>query len=238
MGEMHRLTTFLPFASTATATYLANTHTEELVYHLSPAPLSKEQFPNIRPVVVPEQVSGFPISGRLFAAAYSLSLPSIVPMDDIPDILNELNRCLLDGATFHLTLIDPLPAPSSMGPCMRDWFSAHLLKNIHKKGCGTAGSMVIPDLLTRSRLRGPGSVISKCKFLAIDSKDTPPPTDLEEAKREARGLLGPMLWKEVWGRHVEAESWWWEVDEIVEECNQLETFWEYSLIEAVNQVFE
>lgn len=203
---------------------------------MSPSPLSKDQFPNVRPITVPEEILNLPVSGRIFSAAYSLSLPSRIVMTDMPHILKGLSRCLLDGATFYLTIIDPLPVGTSVGPFLRKWFNDHLLPNLQKKRRGTAGSHLIPDYLFQSGLRGPGSTVTKAKFLAIEANETNTDPSLRETSLEARGVVGRMLWKEVWGAHVEADYWWWEDDDIVKECNQLNTFWEYYYIEAVNKV--
>lgn len=42
-----------------------------------------------------------------------------------------------------------------------------------------------------------------------------------------------MLWTEVWGPFVTADSWWWDDAACVDECVELGTFWEYHMIEAV-----
>lgn len=54
-------------------------------------------------------------------------------------------------------------------------------------------------------------------------------------KRELKSVVGRMLWKEMWGSFVEGERWWWEVEEIVEECGLLGTRWEYAVIEGVRE---
>jgi hypothetical protein len=54
-------------------------------------------------------------------------------------------------------------------------------------------------------------------------------------KTELKCLVMRMLWQEVWGTFVHADRWWWEEDDIVEECIELGTFWEYSHIVAVKE---
>lgn len=56
-------------------------------------------------------------------------------------------------------------------------------------------------------------------------------------KRELRTTVGRMLWQEVWGPFVTTgDKWWWEVPNIVDECIERGTYWEYSIIAACKAV--
>lgn len=55
----------------------------------------------------------------------------------------------------------------------------------------------------------------------------------QQAKLELQSRIGRLLWQETWGSYVNADRWWWDDPECVEECAQLGTYWEYSIIEAV-----
>lgn len=124
---------------------------------------------------------------------------------------------------------------------MRGWLEKHLMLNLEKKARCDNPIRLMPTWLEDSCLRGEGSQISTAKFLAV----TPGDGGVLETgdghlhdralKAELRGVVGRMLWMEVWGAHVKAESWWWEEPACVEECLQLRTFWEYCLIEAVRE---
>lgn len=232
----------LTTSTVATASYLAAIHSKEQMYHLSSRPLSSELFPNVTAVVVPAVSANFPISSGIFSAVYSLSLPSLVSSQDIPQMLKSVHRCLAPGATFHLTLIDPMPVMSSLGPHMRAWLEAHLLLNLEKDFRCVNPSRLFPEWLAECDLRGEGSIISTAKFRAIAPEsgyivDSPDGNKNERNIRtELRGEVGRMLWREVWGVYVEADRWWWDEPECVEECLQLGTHWEYSIIEAVKEV--
>lgn len=52
-------------------------------------------------------------------------------------------------------------------------------------------------------------------------------------KQELKSVVGRMMWKEMWGPYVQAGTWWWEDESVVEECERMQTCWEYSIIEAV-----
>jgi len=54
-------------------------------------------------------------------------------------------------------------------------------------------------------------------------------------KVQLKTVVGRALWKEMWGSFVEAEQWWWEDKDIVRECLELKTRWEWSVIEGVKE---
>lgn len=57
--------------------------------------------------------------------------------------------------------------------------------------------------------------------------------DADEQEERLRSLVLRMLWREVWGRCVCARRWWWDEPDIVRECEERGTYWEYSHIVAV-----
>lgn len=54
----------------------------------------------------------------------------------------------------------------------------------------------------------------------------------EQDRLELQITVAKMMWRETWGSSVVASQWWWEVPAIVEECERLGTYWEYSIVEA------
>ncbi|KAF5520548.1 hypothetical protein CGCA056_v008575 [Colletotrichum aenigma] len=229
------------YETQATTSYLAAVHFNKQVYHLSSSPLSHTLFPNIHPVLAPAiSPSAFPVASSLFGAVYSLGLPALLPSPEVPGLLKNVHRCLAQGGTFHLTLIDPLPVTSTLGPRMRSWIEDNLIFNLEKNFRCMNPSKLFPLWLADASLRAEGSTITTVKFFAIPPTDKPDTatTDSEQLaekaiKQELRSLVGRMLWKEVWGQFITADRWWWEHPDIAEECDQLKTSWEYSIIEAV-----
>ncbi|GKT48879.1 uncharacterized protein ColSpa_09060 [Colletotrichum spaethianum] len=229
------------YETQATTSYLAALHFNKQVYHLSSAPLSHTLFPNIHPVLVPAiSPSAFPVAPSLFGVAYSLALPALLPSPEVPGLLRNVHRCLAVGGALHLTLIDPLPIKSTLGPLMRSWIEENLIFNLEKNFRCMNPSKLFPLWLADASLRGEGSTITTVKFCAMPPIDRPDTatTDTESladraVKQELRSMVGRMLWREVWGQFVTADQWWWEQPEIVAECEQLQTAWEYSIIEAV-----
>ncbi|KAF6842533.1 hypothetical protein CMUS01_03000 [Colletotrichum musicola] len=231
------------YETQATTSYLAALHFNKQLYHLSSSPLSHTLFPNIHPVIVPAiSPSAFPVAPSLFGAVYSLSLPALLPSPEVPGLLKSVHKCLAHGGTFHLTLIDPLPVTSTLGPRMRAWIEDNLIFNLERNFRCMNPSKLFPLWLADASLRAEGSTITTVKFFAVPPTDKPDTatTDAEQLaeraiKQELRSLVGRLLWKEVWGQYITADKWWWEHADIADECDQLKTAWEYSVIEAVKE---
>lgn len=60
-------------------------------------------------------------------------------------------------------------------------------------------------------------------------------TKPSEIRKELRCEVSRMLWQEIWGSFVHADRWWWDEEDIVQECLELGTFWQYSHIVAVKE---
>lgn len=211
---------------------------------MSATPLSHTQFPNVHPVLVPlVSPSVFPLAPQLFENVYSLSMPAICSSPDIPGVLKNICKSLKQGGSLQLTLIDPLPCARTLGQRMRTWLEEHLLLNLERHFRCMNPSRLFPDWLAKASLRGQGSTLTRAKFFAIPTSIryshgggdpfANRPRSEGEVKAELRSLVGRMLWIEVWGAFVTAEKWWWEDEKCVEECLELGTFWEYTMIEGV-----
>ncbi|RYP89733.1 hypothetical protein DL770_004121 [Monosporascus sp. CRB-9-2] len=57
--------------------------------------------------------------------------------------------------------------------------------------------------------------------------------DVSTVKAELRFEAVKKLWQEVWGRFVRGDGWWWDEEDIMQECREYGTTWEYSHIVAV-----
>jgi hypothetical protein len=164
-------------------------------------------------------------------------MPALFPSAEIPGFLRHVNRCLTPGGALHLTLIDPQPISASMGPRLRHWLFEKLLINLEQMFRTTYPSGTFPAWLAVSRLRGKGSTIATVSVPAVPEALAKIKGVKEESgvRTELRCLVMRMLWQEVWGNFVHADRWWWEEDDIIEECIELGTYWEYSHIVAVKE---
>lgn len=230
---------------TATTMFLAALNPTKQLYHLTTTTTNtKKGLGNIRTLQV-SSISPdiFPVAPRVYEAVYSHLLPSLFTLDALPDMTKNIAKCLKPGGTFRLALIDPLPRTSTLGRRMRAWLEEHLLRNLAKLSRCMSPSTLFADLLGHAGLRGNGSTLTATKFYAIQesarTRDKDPDRAIEkllvekETKAQVRSLVGRTFWMEVWGPFVTTDQWWWEDSACVEECLQLGTFWEYSVINAV-----
>ncbi|KAF4949482.1 hypothetical protein FSARC_13466 [Fusarium sarcochroum] len=230
------------YETPAVTAYLAAINHNKQVYHLSAAPLSHTVFPNVHPVLVPgKSPSAFPIAPSTIEAVNSLRLPLAMPSQDIPALLRNIHRCLEPGGSLQLTIIDPLPVTNTLGPRLRHWIESNLLFNLEANFRCTTPSKLLPLWLNNASLRVDPTMIEAIPFFAIPLennqlqyvKDGRLPE--EGLKQELRNLVGRMLWMEVWREYIIADYWWWEDPEILQECIELNTTWEWRLIEAVKE---
>lgn len=162
-------------------------------------------------------------------------------------MLCSVYKCLKPGGSFKVAIIDPLPYAETLGPKLRAWMEKHLFPNIEKNSRCVEPSRLFPKLLGDAGLRGKGSRRSGVKFFALqenargeDFHDPDPSIDRiyqeRRDKAELRSLVGRMFWVEVWGKYITpANIWWWDDPQCVAECQQLGTFWEYHIIDAVKE---
>ncbi|KAG5791941.1 hypothetical protein H9Q69_009000 [Fusarium xylarioides] len=230
------------YETPAVTSYLAAVNHSKQVYHLSAAPLSPASFPNIHPVLTPvRSPSAFPVAPSTIEAVHSLRLPLAMPSQDIPALLRNIHRCLEPGGSLQLTIIDPLPVTSTLGPLLRAWIEDHLLFNLEASFRCTNPSKLLPLWLNGASLRVDPDCIETTQFFALPLDSTQLQyvreghISEEGLRQELRNLVGRMLWMEVWREYIVAERWWWEDPEILQECIQHQTTWEWKLIEAVKE---
>ncbi|KAI0454512.1 hypothetical protein F5B21DRAFT_233171 [Xylaria acuta] len=219
------------YETPTTASFLAALYPAVPMTHLSPNPLSPDLFPNVQPLLVPSvsvSAGSRALPPRLYSTVTCLSMPALFPSTDIPPFLRHINRCLAPGGALHLTIIDPQPVPTSMGPKLRQWLFTYLLINLEQAFRTTWPSKTFPAWLAHGNLRGKGSTIATVTVPAICEGSCG-----MDVKTKLRCVTSRLLWQEVWGRFVGASRWWWDEEEIVQECVELGTHWQYSHIIAV-----
>lgn len=185
------------------------------------------------------------VATEAFSAVNCLPIASILPSSDLPRLLQNIFRVLAPGGYLNMVIVDPLPTPSSVGPALRQWLDENLIFNLEQQFRCTNPSRNFPVWLLEANMRAKGSVITTARFQAVFTEDYEGDGDgsssgsgsvFEAATmRELRTTVGRMLWREVWGPFVGADSWWWEVPKIVEECLSMDTCWEYSVIAACKE---
>ncbi|KAH8595901.1 hypothetical protein B0O99DRAFT_511189 [Bisporella sp. PMI_857] len=225
------------------------------VHHFSPNPVSPRSFPNIHPLAVPSPTATLPYASSIFSSIRALSLSVQLPASSLPAALKECHRIMISGGSLHLTILDPSPITSSLGPCLRTWLDNHLLLNLERQFRCINPSRLFPIWLADAGLRGEGSTIATARFLACPSVSlcgshssadnlqmkgnlrdgSVDGKQISHTKHELQTQVGRMLWRELWGSFAQGERWWWDDEAIVEECERMGTAWEYSIIEAIKR---
>ncbi|KAI1371534.1 hypothetical protein F4677DRAFT_450357 [Hypoxylon crocopeplum] len=226
------------YETQASASFLAALHPQASISHLSPKPISPNLFPNVHPILVPvvsASAGSRPLAPQLYSTVTCLPMPALFPSTEIPLLLRHIYRCLAPGGALHLTLIDPQPVSSSMGPKLRQWLFEKLLIQLEKRCRTTYPSGTFPAWLAVAKLRGFGSTITTVSVRAVHecAATTEDPKDRASMDSELRCLIARMLWQEIWGKYVHADRWWWEEEDIIQECMERGTYWQYSHIVAV-----
>lgn len=196
------------------------------------------------------------VATEAFSAVNCLPIASILPSSDLPRLLQNIFRVLAPGGFLNMVIVDPLPTPSSTGPALRQWLDENLIFNLEQQFRCTNPSRNFPVWLLEAGLRAKGSVITTTRFQAViptgqagdgdsngdsgsgsSSSNSSRSGSVSEmaTMRELRTTVGRMLWREIWGPFVGADSWWWEVPKIVDECVGRDTCWEYSVIAACKE---
>lgn len=227
--------------SLAVASYVAITNNTTPVYHMAAEPLDHRRYPNIHPMTTPA-VSSMAIgyAAESFSSVSCVSIISLFPSSEIPALLQKINYILAPGGYLHLFIIDPWPVATSMGPLLQRWLDEHLVFNLELHFRNSHPSRMFPVWLEEAGLRAPGSIVTHTRFLAIcpgrgEDDDSEPVHGAEEEAvllTKLRTTVGRRLWREVWSPFVTGDKWWWEIAEIVDECKDRKTYWEYKIIAA------
>ena len=203
-----------------------------------------------------------PFPAELFDAITSLPLPTLLPSQNIPQLLRECNRILLPGGTLKLLLLDATPSLGTMGTLLKAWLTKHLLSNLEKKDRVREVRKQMSMLLLDAGFMGCDGEI-KISFRGAEQEfSSRKPTDdkgkapsskakaliqmaqeraaEEETMHRLSVIVGRLLWKEVWGPYVSGVTaskfrWWWNDASIVEECRAIGTRWEGVIVEAVKR---
>jgi hypothetical protein len=194
----------------------------------------------VRDISGPSASHALPITHTFsssFTSATCLALPALLTTPEIPPVLRALRRALAPHGALHLTVIDPAPAAASTGPLLRRWLLEHLLLRLEQTGRAAPPSRAVPAWLSVAGLRGPGSTIATRRVPAVPAGGDPGSSSTTTMTTTTTAALRcavlRMLWREVWGRCVCAHRWWWDEPDIVRECEERGTYWEYSHIVAV-----
>jgi hypothetical protein len=143
----------------------------------------------------------------------------------IPFMIRECYRLLYKNGTLSIMVMDPRPVRDSLGPKLSAWLQTNLIQYLEDADRDSY-SYMLPQWLT-----GNGFEYSTLGGIRIDAFAIPRHDQLH---RELVTEVGRALWKKnfgTWTRCIDGK-WWWEHEDILEECREMNTRWSIQLIEC------
>lgn len=230
----------------ACASFLATETDAVDVYHLKSTSLAARiDNPLVQPLTSVGPYITIPYPPSLFASIHALTLPALFPSSSLPALLGECHKILIPGGILHLTLMDPSPVASSAGPRLRRWLDNNLVINLQTHFRCITPSRLIPIWLRDAGFACDSSPPSndpayatKLRFWAVGRgeggfAEVGGSDDAAKEMSQLTAVVGRMLWREIWGNFVVGDKWWWEDEQVVEECVALGTRWDCLMLKAV-----
>jgi hypothetical protein len=196
-----------------------------------------------RPVTLPANVSyltvrdcgtvPLPYPENYFSHIRASTLPSLVPSSKLPELFRECYKLLAPGGLLEIRVMDAAPLRKTTGPLLRTWIEDRLSVNLERLFRCSKPCLLVPKWLTDAgfELTDPESTPKVTLQLpcAVDSSST-------DTSRELSAVVGRDLWRNVWGPFVEETpeepKWWWDDQDIVEECLNRQTVLECRVLFA------
>lgn len=193
-----------------------------------------------RPIPLPGNVSyltvrefgtvPLPYPEDYFSHIRASTLPSLVPSAKLPELFRECYKLLAPGGLLEIRIIDAAPVRKTAGPLMRMWIEDRLSVNLERLFRCSKPCLLVPGWLTEAgfELSTEGEQGAKLPC-AFDQTSV-------DIDKELSTIIGRSLWKDIWGSFVEdipdEPKWWWEDEDIVQECLQRQTVFECKSIFA------
>ena len=206
------------------------------VHYLTTNPQRPMPLPgNVSYSTVPQPgVIPFPYSDLSFSHIRASSLPSLVPSSKLPELLSECHRLLAPGGLLEIRIMDAAPVRKTAGPLMRAWIEDRVSLNLEKlfrcsKPCKVMPAWIAEagfEVVTSDISNGGQNLMLPCAYDPSSS----------EIDAELASLVGQALWMDIWGDFVDdvpgEPRWWWEDEEVMQECFERQTVFECGSIFA------
>lgn len=194
-----------------------------------------------RPLPLPDNVSyltvrdcgtiPLPYPEDYFCHIRASTLPSVVPSSKLPELFAECYKLLATGGLFEIRIMDVAPVRKTAGPLMRTWIDDRLSVKLERLFRCSKPCSLVPGWLEEAGFevvvpKGHHNFTLPCAYdAATNSIDS-----------ELATVIGQTLWKDLWGPFVEDVAdeprWWWEDEEIMQECLKQQTLLECKSIFA------
>jgi hypothetical protein len=210
-------------------------HPSQTVHFLTTKPQRPIPLPgNVSYLTVREFEFGavpLPYPENFFSHIRASTLPSLVPSARLPELFGECQKLLAPGGFLEIRVMDAAPVRKTAGPLMRMWIEDRLSVNLERLFRCSKPCSLVPGWLEDAGYK----MIARAK----DETDTLPCAfnpDTSNVGEELSTIIGRAFWKDIWGRFVDDApdevKWWWDDEEIVQECLRRQTVFECRTILA------
>ena len=179
-----------------------------------------------------QQMMTFPYEAGFFHHIRAASLPTLVVNTQIPELLKECHRVLAPGGLLELRLIDYTPRRRTTGPLLSAWLDSLSM------GITSAFRCPQPTEVMQVWVRNASFQIHKPAGSSVTQYVTLPAV-YQEGDTGAEMLCRVLraIWAESWGEYVNRrydgrKMFWWDDEDILEECFEYNTAWDLSTLVA------
>ena len=160
-----------------------------------------------------------------FSHIRASTLPSLVPSAKLPELFRECYKLLAPGGLLEMRIMDAAPVRKTSGPLLRMWIEDRLSVNLERLFRCSKPCLLVPAWLNDAgfeviEVDEDQNVALPCAF----------DTSVPDVDRELSTIIGRALWKDIWGHFVDdvpgEHRWWWEDEDIVQECLKRQTAFE------------
>ncbi|KAF2762053.1 hypothetical protein EJ05DRAFT_195238 [Pseudovirgaria hyperparasitica] len=188
---------------------------------------------NVSYLTVPHAgMTPMPYATTSFDRIRTSCLPSLIPLTKLPPILQECNRILCPGGVMEVRIVPPSPKKETMGPKMTEWMNERLLISLERSFRSLRPALSMPGWL-----KGAGLIVQQPTQVVKLPAATDPAT--EDVDNVLAAHIARTMWADTWGQHMEdrqdQDRWWWQSEEIVQECVQYGTVFEFETLLAIKQ---
>jgi hypothetical protein len=211
---------------------------KEKIYYLSTKPQGPTLVPaNVSYLSVPQAgLLPFPYAASSFNHIRASSLPSVVPSAKLPQILRECYRLLTPGGVLEMRLMDSSPDRKTSGPKLRTWLEDRLSLNLEKFFRCSRPCLLVPSWVKDAGFSLLNNSSTMMHTLRLPTAFDPQSGTVHD---ELSTLVGRALWKDIWGGFVEERPgeprWWWEDEEVKNECLERKTVFECATLFAFKE---
>jgi hypothetical protein len=208
-------------------------HPSQTVHFLTTKPHRRVQLPGNASYLTVRKLGAVPLPypEDYFSHIRASTLPSLVPSAMLPELFSECHKLLATGGFLEIRIMDAAPVRKTTGPLMRTWIEDRLSVNLERDFRCSKPCSLVPSWLTAAGFEMLAQDDDQNMTLpcAID----PDTTNVNE---ELSMIIGRAFWKDIWGSFVDdaqdEPKWWWEDEEIVQECVKRQTVLECRTIFA------